>query len=54
MTRNSALVHNLMHGNTRVSFTNPRLKTHHIFDPRRIVSRVVGLPPRADAEGVKE
>jgi peptide/nickel transport system permease protein len=33
---------------------NPRLKTHHLFDPRKMVSRVVGLPPRADAEGVKE
>jgi peptide/nickel transport system permease protein len=33
---------------------NPRLKTHHLFDPRKMVSRVVGLPPRADVEGVRE
>lgn len=37
-------------GNTLEEIVNPRLKTHHLFDPRRMVALVRGRPPEAEAE----
>jgi peptide/nickel transport system permease protein len=35
-------------GNALEEIVNPRLKTHHLFDPRRMVALVTGMPPRAE------
>ena len=40
----------IMMGNTLEEIVNPRLKTHHLFDPRRMVALVTGRPPQAEAE----
>jgi len=40
----------IMMGNTLEEIVNPRLKTHHLFDPRRMVALVTGMPPQAKAE----
>jgi len=40
----------IMMGNTLEEIVNPRLKTHHLFDARRMVALVAGMPPRAEAE----
>lgn len=37
-------------GNTLEEIVNPRLKTHHLFDARRMVALVRGMPPEAEAE----
>ncbi len=36
-------------GNTLEEIINPSLKTHHLFDPRQIMARVVGLASKASA-----
>ena len=41
-------------GNTLEEVINPRLRTHHLFDPRRMVALVVGGPPQAEAGTTKE
>jgi len=40
----------VMMGNTLEEIVNPRLKTHHLFDPRRMVALVTGMPAQAKAE----
>jgi peptide/nickel transport system permease protein len=37
-------------GSTLEEIVNPRLKTHHLFDARRMVALVVGRLPEAEAE----
>jgi peptide/nickel transport system permease protein len=37
-------------GNTLEEIVNPRLKTHHLFDPRRMVALARAMPPEAEAE----
>jgi peptide/nickel transport system permease protein len=37
-------------GNTLEEIINPRLRTHHLFDPRRMVALVAGVPPQPEAE----
>ncbi|MFZ5915436.1 MAG: ABC transporter permease [Chloroflexota bacterium] len=41
-------------GNTLDEIVNPRLRTHHLFDPRRMVARLIGLPPRLQTEETVE
>ena len=38
-------------GNTLEEIVNPRLKTHHLFDPRRMVALIAGVRPKVQAEG---
>lgn len=33
-------------GNTLEEIVNPRIKSHHLFDPRRMVALVLPVPPR--------
>ncbi len=40
----------IMIGNTLEEIVNPRLKTHHLFDPRHMGALVTGMPPEAEAE----
>jgi len=42
----------IMMGSTLEEIVNPRLKTHHLFDARRMVALVVGRLPEAEAEEV--
>ncbi len=35
-------------GNTLEEIVNPRLRTHHLFDPRRMVALVLGMPARPE------
>jgi peptide/nickel transport system permease protein len=35
-------------GNSLEGILNPRLRAHHLFNPRRMVSLAVGLPPRTE------
>jgi peptide/nickel transport system permease protein len=35
-------------GNTLDEIVNPRLRTHHLFDPRRMIALVVGARPREE------
>ena len=52
----------IMMGNTLEEIVNPRLKTHHLFDARRMVALVTGARPKIfgelsrglEAEGVTE
>jgi peptide/nickel transport system permease protein len=44
----------IMMGTTLEEIVNPRLKTHHLFDPRRMVALVTGVRPKVQAEGVVE
>jgi len=41
-------------GNTLDQIVNPRLRTHHLFDPRRMVALVTGGLPQAQAETTTE
>lgn len=41
-------------GNTLDQIVNPRLRTHHLFDARRMVALAVGVPPLAKADGAGE
>lgn len=41
-------------GNTLDQIVNPRLRTHHLFDPRRMVAVVTGGLPQAQAEATTE
>ncbi len=41
-------------GNTLDQIVNPRLRTHHLFDPRRMVAVVTGGLPKAQAETTTE
>jgi hypothetical protein len=34
-------------GNSLEGIFNPRLRTHHLFDPRRMVSLALGVAPRS-------
>lgn len=36
-------------GNTLEEIVNPRLKTHHLFDPRQMMARFVGIAPKEPA-----
>ena len=38
-------------GSTLEEIVNPRLKTHHLFDPRRMVALVAKRKPEAETEG---
>ncbi|TET85151.1 MAG: ABC transporter permease [Anaerolineales bacterium] len=38
-------------GSTLEEIVNPRLKTHHLFDPRKMMALVTGMGPRTEAEG---
>lgn len=44
----------IMMGNTLEEIVNPRLKTHHLFDPRRMVALIAGARPKVEAEGAVE
>jgi peptide/nickel transport system permease protein len=44
----------IMMGTTLEEIVNPRLKTHHLFDPRRMVARIAGARPKVEAEGAME
>jgi len=44
----------IMMGTTLEEIVNPRLKTHHLFDPRHMVALVAGLRPKVEAEGAVE
>ena len=37
-------------GNALDEIVNPRLRTHHLFDPRRLVALVTGPPRRAETQ----
>jgi len=41
-------------GNTLDEIVNPRLRTHHLFDARRMVALVIGTRPPAEAETTTE
>ena len=41
-------------GNAIEEIVNPRLKTHHLFNPRNMVSLVMGKPPLVEAETPSE
>ncbi|MBA7663838.1 MAG: ABC transporter permease subunit [Calditrichaeota bacterium] len=41
-------------GSTLEEIVNPRLKTHHLFDARRMVTMLVGVRSKKKAEGVTE
>jgi peptide/nickel transport system permease protein len=41
-------------GNTLDQIVNPRLRTHHLFDPRRMVAIVTGTSPQAQVEATAE
>jgi len=41
-------------GNTLDEIVNPRLRTHHLFDPRRMVALVIGTRPPAEAETTRQ
>jgi peptide/nickel transport system permease protein len=41
-------------GNTLDQIVNPRLRTHHLFDPRHMVAVVTGGMPQAQAETTTE
>ncbi len=41
----------IMMGSTLEEIVNPRLKTHHLFDPRHMVALAVGVRPKVEAEG---
>ncbi|MEE8567973.1 MAG: ABC transporter permease [Anaerolineales bacterium] len=38
-------------GSTLEEIVNPRIKTHHLFDPRKMMALVTGMGPRTEAEG---
>jgi len=38
-------------GSTLEEIVNPRIKTHHLFDPRKMMALVTGIGPRTEAEG---
>ena len=44
----------IMMGTTLEEIVNPRLRTHHLFDPRHMVALIAGVRPRAEAEGAME
>jgi len=44
----------IMMGNTLEEIVNPRLKTHHLFDPQRMVALIAGARPKVEAEGAME
>jgi peptide/nickel transport system permease protein len=44
----------IMMGTTLEEIVNPRLKTHHLFDPRHMVARLAGGRPEVEAEGAME
>ncbi len=44
----------IMMGNALEEIVNPRLKTHHLFDPRRMVALIGGARPKVEAEGAVE
>jgi len=44
----------IMMGTTLEEIVNPRLKTHHLFDPRHMVALVTGVRPKVEAEGALE
>jgi peptide/nickel transport system permease protein len=44
----------IMMGSTLEEIVNPRLKTHHLFDPRHMVALVTGARPKVEAEGALE
>ncbi len=44
----------IMMGTTLEEIVNPRLKTHHLFDPRHMVALVAGLRPKVEAKGALE
>ena len=44
----------ILMGSTLEEIVNPRLKTHHLFDPRHMVALIAGVRPRVEAEGVVE
>jgi peptide/nickel transport system permease protein len=44
----------IMMGSTLEEIVNPRLKTHHLFDPRHMVALVTGRRPKLEAEGAVE
>ncbi len=41
----------ILMGSTLEEIVNPRLKTHHLFDPRRMVALLAGVGPKMEAEG---
>lgn len=41
-------------GNALEEIVNPRLKTHHLFNPRNMISMMAGKPPRVEVETVPE
>jgi peptide/nickel transport system permease protein len=43
----------IMMGSTLEEIVNPRLKTHHLFDPRRMVALVTRRKPEVELEGEK-
>jgi len=42
----------IMAGNALEEIVNPRLKSHHLFDPRRMVSLILPMPPEPLEERV--
>jgi peptide/nickel transport system permease protein len=44
----------IMMGTTLEEIVNPRLKTHHLFDPRHMVARMAGARPKVEVEGAME
>jgi peptide/nickel transport system permease protein len=44
----------IMMGSTLEEIVNPRLRTHHLFDPRHMVALIAGVRPRVEAEGAME
>jgi peptide/nickel transport system permease protein len=44
----------ILMGSTLEEIVNPRLKTHHLFDPRHMVALIAGVRPRVEAEGAVE
>jgi peptide/nickel transport system permease protein len=41
-------------GNALEEIVNPRLKTHHLFNPRNMVSLMTGKPPRVEVDTAPE
>jgi len=41
-------------GNALEEIVNPRLKTHHLFNPKKMVSLMMGKPPVVEIEPVRE
>jgi hypothetical protein len=41
-------------GNALEEIVNPRLKTHHLFNPKKMISLAMGKPPTIEVDSAPE